>query len=60
MRLISQLINGISKVLRKLLNYFNGTIMLSAFVPSFSVEPVNFSLILNEVLLPGKLSRTPA
>ena len=32
MRLISQLINGISKVLQKLLEYFNGTDITSSKV----------------------------
>ena len=34
-KLISQLINGISRVLQKLLRYFNGTIISTSFVPSF-------------------------
>ena len=36
-KLISQLINGISRVLQKLLRYFNGTIISTSFVPSFPV-----------------------
>ena len=60
MRLASQLITGISRVLQELLKYFNGTIIWTAFVPSFPVEPVIFHLYLNEVLLPGKLSGAPA
>ena len=60
MRLASQLITGISRVLQELLKYFNGTIIWTAFVPSFPVEPVIFYLYLNEVLLPGKLSGAPA
>ena len=40
MRLISQLVNGILRVLQKLVKYFNGTSILTAFVPSFPVEPV--------------------
>ena len=32
-RLISQLINGISRVLQKILKYCNGTIILTSFVP---------------------------
>ena len=32
MRLISQLIKGISRVLQKLLKYFNGTAILTSFV----------------------------
>ena len=31
-RLISQLINGISRVVQKLLKYFNGTAILTSFV----------------------------
>ena len=58
MRLISQLINGISRVLQKLLKYFSGTIILTSFVPLFPV--LFFCLNLNEALLPGKLSRAPA
>ena len=48
--LISQLINGISRGLQKLLKYFNGIIIWTSFVPSFPVWPVNFSLDLNEVV----------
>ena len=54
MRLTSQLIKGISKVLQKLLKYFNGTIISTSFVPSFPVRPVIFTLNLNEsVALPS-------
>ena len=60
MRLISQLFNGISSVFQKIVIYFNGTIILAAFVPSFPLEPVIFYLKLSKVLLPGKLSRTTA
>ena len=60
MRLTSQLINDISRVLQKLLKYFKGTIILAAFVPLFPVEPVIFCSYLNESLLPGKLSRALA
>ena len=49
MRLTSQLINGISKVLQKLLKYFNGTIISTSFVlPLFGVFPVIFILDLND------------
>ena len=49
MRLISQLINGISRVLQKLLKYFNGTIISTSFVlPSVGVFPVIFILDLND------------
>ena len=56
MRLVSQLTNGISRVLQKLLKYFNGTNILIAFVPLLPVEPVIFRLYLNETLLPAQLS----
>ena len=49
-RLISKLINGISRVLQKVLKYFNGTLILTFFVPSFSVLPAIFTLNLNEAL----------
>ena len=55
-RLTSQLINGISSVLQKLLKYFNGTITPTSFVfPLFGVFPVIFTLYLNDSDLP-KLS----
>ena len=60
MILISQLINGISRFLQKLLKYFNGAIILTFFVPLFPVEPVIFCLNLNETLFPGKLARATA
>ena len=60
MRIISQLINCILRVLQKLLKYFNGTIILTAFVPLFPIEPVISCLYFNEAQLPGKLSRAPA
>ena len=41
MRLTSQLINGISRVLQKLLTYFKGTIISTSFVlASAGVFPV--------------------
>ena len=53
-RLTSQLIKGISKVLQKLLKYFSGTIISTSFVPPFPVRPVIFNLNLNEsVVLPS-------
>ena len=55
MKLISPSINGISIVLRQLLKYSNGTIILTASVPSFPVESVIFCLNLNEALLVGKI-----
>ena len=60
MKLISQLINDISRVLQKLLKYFDGTIISASFVLSASVLPVSFCLNLNEALSPGKLSIAPA
>ena len=49
MRLTSQLINGISIVLQKLLKYFNGTIISASFVLlSAGVFPVIFILDLND------------
>ena len=59
MRLVLQLINGIVRVLQKLLKYLNGTIISTFFVPSSSAEPVIFCLNLNKTLLPGKLAGVP-
>ena len=50
-RLISQSINCISRVLHKLLRYFNGTIVSTSFVQSFLVRPVIFCLNLKEAPL---------
>ena len=47
-RLISQLIESISRVLQKLLRYFNGTIILTSVLPLSPVLPVTFSFILNK------------
>ena len=48
-RLISQIINGISGVLQKLSKYFNGTIISTSFVwPSSGVFSVIFVLDLND------------
>ena len=45
----SQFINGISRVLQKLLKYFNGTITSTSFVfPLLGVFPVIFTLYLND------------
>ena len=55
MRLTSQLINGISRVLQKLLkefslNFFNGTTILKSFVlPSAGVFPIIFISDLNDL-----------
>ena len=49
MRLTSQLINSISRVLQKLLKYFNGAIISTSFsLPSSGVFPVIFILDLND------------
>ena len=48
-RLISQLTNGISRVLQKVLKYFNGTIVSKFFIlPSAGVFPVIFTFYLND------------
>ena len=48
-RLTSQLINGISGVLQKLLKYFSGTVISTSFVlPSSGVSPVIYTLDLND------------
>ena len=48
MRLVSQLINSISRVLQKLLKYCNGTAVSTSFVlPSAWVFPFIFILDLN-------------
>ena len=63
MRLISQLIKSISRVLQESLKYFNSTIILTSFVPLASaVLPVIFRLNLNEALLsaPEELARAQA
>ena len=49
MRLFSQLISGISRVLQKLLEYFNGTAISTPFVlPVAGVLPVTVTLDLND------------
>ena len=53
-------IKHISRVLQKLLEYFNGTAILTSFVlPKTGIFPVNFTLNLNDELLPGKLTILP-
>ena len=48
-RLISQLIKSILRVLQKFLNYFNGTASAAPFVlPSSGVFPAIFTLDLND------------
>ena len=59
MRLTSQLIKGISRVLQKLLKYFNGTIISTLSIsPSSSVWPVIFALELNESVALASLKLT--
>ena len=54
--LTSHFINGISRVLQKLLNCFDGTIILTHFVlPAAGVFPVIFTLDLNDSVF-AKLS----
>ena len=49
MRLISQLIKGISRVLKKLLKSFSGTAILTSFVlPAAGIFPVILILNLND------------
>ena len=55
-RLVLPLTGGISKVLQKLLRCFNANIISTSFVPLIPVWLVIFCLILNEALLPRKLS----
>ena len=50
-RLISQLSNGISRVLQKCFGYFNGIVISTSFVLLFPVCPVIFYLSLNEIVL---------
>ena len=61
--LVSQLIKGISRVLQKLLRYFNGTIISTFFVTLAPVAPVIFRLYLKDLLLwsaPVKSTTVPA
>ena len=49
MKLTSQLVNGISRVLQNLLKYFNGLAISTCFVlPAAGVFPVIFILDLND------------
>ena len=60
-RLISQLIKGVSGILQILFKYFNGTSILKSFVlPAAGVCLVNFTLHLSDALLPGKLTILPS
>ena len=57
--LTSQLSNGFSRVFRKLLKYFNGTIISKLSIsPSSSVWPVIFALKLNESVTLAPLKST--
>ena len=57
MRLNSQLIKGISRILLKLLKYFNETIISKLFIPpSLLVWPVIFVLKLNESVASAPLN----
>ena len=61
-KLNSQLVNGIARILQKLLKYFNRTIISTFFItPSLSVWPVIFVLKLNEsvALAPLKSAISP-
>ena len=50
MKLTSQLSNGISRVLQKLLKYFNGTNISTSFIlPSTGALPVIFTLDFNDL-----------
>ena len=50
MRLLSQLINGIPRVLQKLLKYCSGTDILTSFtLPAAGVFPVILTLDLNKL-----------
>ena len=61
MRLISQLVKDISRVLQKLLKYFNGTAILTFFILSSSGDfPVIFCLNLNKSQLPEKSAIFPS
>ena len=62
MRLISQLIKGISRVFQKMFKYFNDSINSTPFFPLLPVMPVIFCLNLNEALLSAawKLATVPA
>ena len=55
-RLISHLINVISRVLQNLFKYFNGTTILTSFVSPAAVLFVIFTLDSNDVLVPEKLT----
>ena len=50
-KIISQLINSISRVFQKLFRYLQGILILTFSVPSFPVVPAIFVKHLNEALL---------
>ena len=50
-RVISKLIKSISRVLQKLLGYFNGTIISIFYVRLLPVLPVDFSLRLKKLVV---------
>ena len=50
-RLILQSIKDVSRILQKLLTYFNGTIIATSFMSLAFVCPVMFSLILNKSVI---------
>ena len=50
-RLISKLINGFSRIFQTCLKYFNGTIILTFFVPSLPILPDIIFFNLNKSLL---------
>ena len=51
MRLLSQLMEGISRVFQKLLKHFNGTFISASFIRLvLTVLPFMFCLVLNEAM----------
>ena len=56
MRLISQLVNGSSRVLQKLLIYFSGTSISTFFVPSSPVKPIIFLFKFKRSAITRKIS----
>ena len=59
MRFITQLINGISRVLQKLFKYFNSTIISTFLVAPTPVWSVAFLFNFKQSSLPGKSSIVP-
>ena len=60
MRLISQLINDISRILQKSQRFFNGTIISTTFLHPSPVLPVIFCLNKTLLLLSEKSTTEPA